>query len=141
MKFVFVFFAFFTSAIANVGNANASSFDGCYQLLDTGVMYPAVCISGTEEEGISGAGARLAVFNTNTTELAACLISTALKISDKEFIFEIDGQKELVLNNFNTDYGVLKGDATVGRTKIKFVKLSTESTQRLMESAEKGNCI
>lgn len=129
---------FCLSVILSSGICHAESFDGCYQLLDTGVMYPAICLSGTNEEGIGGSGARMAIFHTNTDELSACLHSTGLQISDEEFVFEIDGRRELVLNNFTRTQKTLSGGAKVGSTQMQFVKLN-DATQ-LIESARDNNC-
>ncbi|RYZ76434.1 MAG: hypothetical protein EOP05_05020 [Proteobacteria bacterium] len=122
----------------SAGVAHAVDFDGCFQLLDAGVMYPAICLSGTIEEGIGGAGVRMAIFDTNTSRLKACLRSTSSSMDEDEFVFYIDNRRELVLSNFDIKSGTLSGDALVGRTPLKFVKLANAPT--LLSSARAGNC-
>lgn len=125
--------------LALSSHAFARSYDGCYQLLDTGVMYPAICISGSMEEGIGGANARLAVFSTNTNKLKACLRSTAISITNSKFEFIIDGRKELILSNFSADGKT--GNAQLGNTRIKFVRLDERSSRPLTDSAYRGDCL
>lgn len=119
--------------------AFSRNYDGCYQLLDTGVMYPAICISGTIEEGIDGANARLAIFKTNTDTLLGCIRSTALNMDISKFEFIINGRKELVLSHFSEDG--ISGDAMIGKTKLQFVRLSEITAQPLLDSAYRGNCL
>lgn len=119
--------------------AFARNYDGCYQLLDTGVMYPAICLSGTAEEGIGGANARLAIFGANTNTLKACLRSTALSMTQSKLEFIMNGRKELVLFNFSPNGQT--GEAMVGNTKVKFVRLTSQESRPLTDSAYRGDCL
>ncbi len=119
--------------------AHSRNYDGCYQLVDTGVMYPAICLSGTVEEGIGGSNARLAIFGTNTSSLKACLRSTSLVMDNSKLEFFINGKKELVLSNFSANGN--SGDAKVGNTRVKFVRLNEVESRPLTDSAYRGNCL
>lgn len=108
-------------------------FDGCYQLYAPSTMYPGFCLAGTTEEGINGAGVRLVMFHTNTDDVAACMKSSASKMTSDSFVFESRGRAEMILKNVEIKSGSKQGDAVLGRTRLKFHEVSTkEIVQRLM---------
>ena len=123
----FVAFAFAVSAPANA----AFDFDGCFQLYRPNVMYPAFCLDGTNEEGINGAGARLVVFGTNTDRIIACGKSSELRGGADSFEFVQKGKAELILKNVKQER-FLEGDAVLGKTELKFLKIDAQTTQRLL---------
>lgn len=110
------------------------NFDGCYQMLVPGAMYPAFCLFGTTEEGINGSGVRMVVFGTNTNRVIACLKSSASGISNNEFFFEAENAKQLILKNISTDGSKkpVQGDVLMGRTALNFVYLSPDTSANLV---------
>ncbi len=112
----------------------AFDFDGCFQLYLPNVMYPAICLSGTTEEGINGAGVRLAVFGPNTDQVIACATSSALGGSADSLEFIRNGQPELILKNVKMENGVFEGDALLGRNELRFLKIDPATSMRLMNN-------
>jgi hypothetical protein len=111
----------------------AAKFDGCYQLYLPNIMYPAFCLDGTTEEGIGSAGARLVFFGTNTDRIIACGSSSALVIRGDSLEFVQIGQSELILKNVTMNRGFLQGDAVLGSTELKFLKLDDANSSRLLK--------
>lgn len=112
--------------------AGSLSYDGCYQLFMPGAMYPAFCLSGTAEEGIGGAGARMVIFHTNTDRVIACSSSSSLAEYGNTFEFIIAGRKELILRTLTFDPAIKMGDAVFGKTTLKYMQLDAATTKRLM---------
>jgi len=110
----------------------AVDFDGCYQMYRPGVMYPALCLDGTKEEGIGGAGARIVIFGTNTENIVACGLSSALSGSGDSLEFIQNGKPELILKNVMVEDGVLEGDAVLGGFEVKFLKINKTKAKRLL---------
>lgn len=109
------------------------NYDGCYQLVTAGAMYPAICLSGTMEEGINGAGVRMAIFHTNTDILSACAKSSRSGIDANTYFFEADGKKQLILSDIEVrDNKPVQGKATIGSTQLSFVFTSQADYERLM---------
>ncbi|MCM2323455.1 MAG: hypothetical protein NDJ90_09360 [Oligoflexia bacterium] len=129
--------AFLFSVVTMSGSLAGTrlGYDGCYQIYMPGVMYPAFCLEGTAEEGIGGAGVRLAIFKTNTSRLASCLISTASGMGEDSFVFERDGKKELSLENVRVENNRREGDVIVGRYNLKFMEINDRDTDRLLNIA------
>src|SRR4051812_33619772 len=107
-------------------------FDGCYQLYLPNTMFPALCLEGTAEEGINGAGVRLVIFRTNTDRVAHCSKSSASGMSANSFEYFLNGKKEFSFDNVTTKDGLKQGDATFGGTHLKFVQLYDAHFTRLM---------
>jgi hypothetical protein len=115
--------------------SHAAGYDGCYQLVVPGAMYPKFCLQGTTEEGLNGANVRLAIFRTNTEILLHCARSSASAGNETGFTFEVNGVKEMILSNVTSSNGVRTGDATFGSTKLNFVQFGAETALRLMKIA------
>jgi len=115
--------------------ASAESFDGCYLLYQPNVVYPTICLQGTLEEGIGGAGVRLTVFATNTATVKACVKSTSLVMTPEELRFQVNGKDELILKNLDKSEGILKGDAIIGSSTFKFGKLDEKAESYLTKIA------
>lgn len=118
-----------SSAYAGIG------FDGCYQLYKPSSMYPAFCLEGTAEEGISGAGVRLVIFGTNTDKVVHCSKSSGAGMTFDSFTYELNGKKELILENVTSTDGHKEGDAVFGRTRLKFIEVDRATSDRLMRTA------
>lgn len=112
--------------------ASTSLLDGCYQMYLPGAMYPAFCLQGMAEEGIGGAGARLVIFSTNTSNISACLKSSSLSGTANSLEFIVGKKKEMVLSNIKSMGLTIEGDATFGKTTLKFMKLGKQSEQQLL---------
>jgi hypothetical protein len=115
--------------------ANAENMDGCYLLFEPNVAYPTICLQGTMEEGIGGAGARLTIFHTNSDKVIACVKSTSLVMTPDELRFQVDGKDEIILNKFDTTDGYLKGDAKIGNTQLKFGRWDAKTEKQLLKIA------
>lgn len=111
----------------------AFNFDGCFQLVTRGAMYPAFCLSGTNEEGINGAGVRLVIFGTNTDRVIACGLSSSLGGSEDSLEYIQNDVKELVLSEVKESGGRLQGKATLGRTVLDFFQINQDDSSRLMQ--------
>lgn len=121
-------------SLIGFSSAQASfQFDGCYQMYLPNVMYPAFCLIGTSEEGIGGSGARLVIFSTNSDQILACGKSTSLDFSSNSLKFIQNGTAELILRNLKTENLRLEGDATLGKTNLKFIQISPSESQHLMD--------
>ena len=142
--------AFFCAVTAltacGTGNKNNAStvkdtismgFDGCYVLFEQGSLFPAFCLQGTTEEGINGSGVRLAIFETNTTEVIKCAKSSSLSMSDNTLSYEIDGKVALELTDVKLKDDLKVGKAKLGRTQLKFSELSAEKSKNLIRSANR----
>jgi hypothetical protein len=57
------------------------------------------------------------------------------------FVFNINEKAELTLSNVVTNDGLKEGDATIGKTNLKFIEIDQSTTRRLMEIAySSDNC-
>lgn len=110
----------------------AIDWDGCYQLYLPGSMHPAVCIDGTNEEGINGAGVRLVIFRTNTDVISACGLSSSLQGTQNSLEFMTGSTPQMILKNVEAVASRLEGDATFGKTNLKFLKIDAHTTKRLL---------
>lgn len=120
------------------GSRAWAGWDGCYQLVNTGVMYPALCFQGTEEEGINGSNVRLFVFRTNTNTLDTCAVGRITKLSRTDLIFEKNGIKEVVFANFDGKMATALIDGFPA--PVKAVRLAPEFAQRLWKNADTRLC-
>lgn len=125
--FQLLLFCFFsTKSLAAV------NYDGCYLLFMPSATAPSFCLDGTNEEGISGAGARLVIFRTNTDLITACAVSSALGASEDSFEFILNNKKELVLSEVKLNRSRLEGIATFGKTKLQFIEMDSTTSKRLL---------
>ncbi len=124
-------FAFVLALVAIESRASID-WDGCYQLYLPNAMYPAFCLKGTNEEGIGGASARIVFFGTNTDKISGCGLSSSLNSYTNSFEFIANASKQLILSEAEFVNSSLEGNATVGRTKLKFFKLDFRTSKRLL---------
>jgi hypothetical protein len=129
--------ALFAMSLVSISQARAG-WDGCYQLVTRGVMYPAICFQGTEEEGIDGTGVRLFVFRTNTNTLDVCALGQVTRMTETEFTFEKNKIKEVVFTNFDGQVANAMIDGFP--SNVSAVRLSAESAGRLLENANSEAC-
>ncbi len=116
--------------------APSLAFDGCYQLYQTGSLYPAFCLQGTMEEGINGSGVRLAIIDAD--KVIKCSKSSASGMTRDSFTYKIDGRVELELKNVKIESNKKVGDAIIGSTQLKFMEINANDTQRLIGIAAKS---
>jgi len=126
-----IFAAFALVLTSPVAQASIG-FDGCFQLYRPSVMAPAFCLDGTAEEGIGGAGARLVIFGTNSDRIIACASSSAIGGWGDSLTFIQNGRPELILKNVKMEDGILQGDAILGKTELKFLKIDETNSKRLI---------
>lgn len=110
----------------------SNNYDGCYQLYMPGSMYPSFCLEGTLEEGISGSGVRLVIFDTNTVLISACAVSSSLEGSGNSLEFILGNKKELIMSDVKLIQSRLEGTATFGKTSLKFIQISESESKRLL---------
>jgi len=117
----------------------SKSWDGCYLLYATGSMYPVICLDGTEEEGIGGAGVRLVAFRTNTDRVAdnGCMKSTASAMTLTSFTFSKNGITEVVLTTKKVSGQKKSGEARIGRTNLFFEQLPEKETKHFIDQMYK----
>lgn len=113
-----IFLAVSSQAMAGI------NWDQCYQLYMPGAMYPMVCLEGTNEEAINGAGVRMVIFHTNTNLISACALSSSLAGTGSSLEFMLGEKKEMILSNVVQKGADLLGDATFGRTTLKFMTVN-----------------
>lgn len=115
--------------------------DGCYQLYLPDTLFPVFCLQGTIEEGIGGAGVRLGVFKTNTSMLAGCSRSTKFGVEESgSYFYEVNDKKEMILSNVVEERGRLEGEATFGKTTLKFIQIKDEEiVGKLLNILEEAN--
>lgn len=130
---------FMLAAPAFAQSATLLGFDGCYQLYMPGSMFPAFCLQGTAEEGIGGAGVRLAIFGTNTSRVVKCARSSASRMTENSFEFHLDGRKEMALTEVQIKNQRKAGFATFGSTRLNFAEFGAPETSRLLAIAN-GAC-
>lgn len=115
---------------------DARGYDHCYQLYVQGAMYPVICMDGTANDTINGAGALMVVFHTNTDMISACARASALESkADGSFSFIADGSPQFILSNIVLKQGRSLGDALIGRTALKFMTIDKKDQERLMKKA------
>lgn len=128
---------FLTLALSTLFTANAQAtpdWDGCYQLyMPSTTMYPVVCLDGTNEESINGAGVRMVIFHTNTNMISACAVSSALRGSNNSLEFILGSNKEMILSNVQNHNGRFEGKALFGKSQLNFIQVDQANTKRLLQ--------
>lgn len=105
-------------------------FDGCYQLVIPQQTYPVFCLEGTTEEGINGAGVRLAIFGNGSENVRFCTKSVSAAMTAQSFSLVSDNKTQLSLENVVTIEGLKKGDAVIGAYHLRFEELNAERMAR-----------
>lgn len=137
MKTFFILLNLFVCAFA-ASSASAGGFDGCYTLSSEGALHPTVCLQGTMEELIGGAGVRLAIFRANTSTATHCLFSTGLRMSKTKLEFIIGNKKEMILEtevSTSSNSTLKNGKATFGSKVLHFSELHGEPAARFSSLA------
>ena len=106
-------------------------YDGCFQLYSESATFPAFCLSGTTEEGIGGAGARLILFNPSSGDVIACILSSGLNVTENAFEFQVKGSAE---NGIILQGGIMSGRAKLGKTELSYSLLNRLDTEKLIKS-------
>lgn len=80
--------------------------DGCYQLYRPGSLYPTLCISGSAEEGINGAGVRIVAVGPNSDQVSFCRKTSSSGIVEfvsgvNRSIFSFDSSSTVQTIEFN----------------------------------------
>ncbi len=123
-----------------------TDWDGCYNFYReaqpgvAGGLFPTVCISGSAEEGIGGAGVRLAAFASGQLIPASCMKSTSRSITGDSFTFVKDNRNELVLKNVKIVSKAKQGDAVLGRTNLGFIEETRKSVVENMLGVMNRTC-
>jgi hypothetical protein len=125
------------AALAAQASQAGTGFDGCYQLDDgkeTLHPSPIICLSGTAEVLINGAGVRAGIFSRAINTLD-CGKSTSSRMTRKSFVWIFDGREEIVLRSLNTSNGLKSGNAIFKGEKFTFKETEAWLTSRLLTRA------
>ena len=130
------------NSASDVKEANRLGFDGCYSLYKEGDAgdqdeYPAICLQGTEEEGINGAGVLLATINIESDQVIKCFKSSASGMTRDSFTYEFDGQVQLELKNVKLKNRIKVGDAIFDASQLKFTELNKSDSSKFIRIANR----
>lgn len=128
----FLFALLSLASAAPAFSAPMGNLDGCYELYNRNSDYAIACLSGTNEEGIGGSGARLAVLDFDTFDVLSCASSQSIKITEKTFTFVAQDSDLLVLKNLVSRFGTIQGEAVLAGKELKFTKRYEESLSSRM---------
>jgi hypothetical protein len=131
-------FVALTIASGSMASETRLGFDGCYQLYKSQSMYPVICLQGTAEEGIAGAGVRLAIFGTNTNKVIKCATSSGSAMDFTSFTFMMNGKEELHMTVRQEQEGRKQGEVKLGKTVLDFSEVDDQNTDRLLDIANKS---
>ena len=123
------------NSASDVKDANHLGFDGCYQLYEEGAAYPAICLQGTEEEGINGSGVLLAIIESD--QVIKCTKSSASSMTRDSFAYEINGRVQLELKNVELKNRKKVGDAIFGASQLKFTELNKSDSDHFIRIANR----
>lgn len=115
-------------------SAFAVEFDGCYSLYQPGSLGPVICLEGTTEEGIGGAGARIYVFVPGTSNLSQCLTSSGLSMRGSEIVVQVRGKNALVMNL----KGSSQNTAIISGKNFSVSRVGASDTTRLLNEGYKA---
>lgn len=141
MKHFTIYFALLASIPSLSYALNA---DGCFQLYRPSVMYPIICVDGSNEEGIGGRGARVALVGPNSLVVRKCLLTKSIRFegtpetNKTTFFFE---NSETVRFNgaINPQSNNEEGTVTIGSTALNYVRLADPS--RILRAVyDSGKC-
>ena len=136
----FATLALLTFSTASLAVVNA---DGCYQSFQPGAMYPAVCITGTNEEAVVPT-AEVAIFGTNTDNVIWCAKVTRLERlsyeankNHTELSFDpATGMRSILLNGAVLSSGDEEGQITFsevsGSAELQYLRIDEATTARLL---------
>jgi len=149
MKFItaLIFLAVSSSAYAVI------DADGCYVTYLPGSMYPAVCITGSNEEGAIPT-AKVAIFGTNTDTVVWCgrAISIArhsFEANSNHIEFGFDqttGMNSILINGTKSSDENEQGELTFYEVpmsvELQYLRLDQETTARLLiEMIDSDKCL
>ena len=117
----------------------ALNLDGCYVTYVEGAMYPAICISGSNEEAAVPT-TRIAVFETNTDVVGWCAqVDTQERLSFEEDVVDVKfgfdpntGMKSIALKGKEAS-GDITFDEVAGSIELKYSRLNKETSERLFK--------
>jgi hypothetical protein len=130
------------NSASDVKEANRLGFDGCYHLVKEGDAgdqdeYPAICLQGTAEEGINGAGVLLATIDIESDQVIKCFKSSASGMTRDSFTYESNGQVQLELKNVKLKNRIRVGDAIFGGSQLKFTELNSSDSRKFIRIANR----
>jgi len=116
--------------------------DGCYQTYLPGSMYPAVCVTGSNEEAAIPT-AIVAIFGTNTDNVIWCARVNSIKVhgfeedtNHIEFGFdESTGMKSIEINGSMVDgreEGKFLFSEIDSSSDLKYLRIDSATTRRLL---------
>ncbi len=137
MKVILASLMFLTSTAALSVNA-----DGCFVTYVVGAMYPAICVSGSNEEAAFPT-TRVAIFGTNTDNVAWCArVNSQARLSYEknenhvEFGFDHATGMKSILFNGKAEGSREKGSIIFNEVKesieLEYSRLDEETTKRLL---------
>lgn len=124
----------------------AINADGCFQMYLPSVMYPVICVSGSNEEGIGGRGARVALVGPNSLLVRSCSLTSSIRFEgdvtkNKVTYFFDNGESIRFDGAINPTTNREEGKVTIGRTTLNYMRLLPSDTQRVLDAVYKsGKC-
>lgn len=120
--------------------------DGCFQMVKPSVMYPVICVDGSGEEGIGGAGARVALVGPNSLIVRWCGLTSRLQMSgdvtknQTTYFFEAASDSIRFDGSVNEN-GTEVGTVTIGSSTFNYVRLTEEQTLEVLRAVyDSGKC-
>jgi hypothetical protein len=144
----------FVSALAllsSVGAFAANGGDGCFQMYRPNELFPAICVSGTLEEGINGSGVRVALVD-NVGQVVWCGHTTSSVMgsanpSVNKWTLNFDKASGMISIQFNgaTEAdGLQAGKITLTETDdkntLEYKELSAATMARLRGVFDSDKC-
>jgi len=124
--------------------ALALDADGCFQTYQTSSLYPVICVSGSNEEGIGGRGARVVLIGPNSTEIAWCGVTTSLStvgsfaIDKNNFEFHFSPESGMLTIAFSgtasedgRESGTVQFNEVNSNVTLQYIRLSPELVKRV----------
>ncbi len=104
-----------TSSLRETQNtAFVSVDDGCHALANPGIIYGVMCLSGLNEEGIGGSGAKAAFVSQAGQEIKWCGISTKIENAEGTLVIDFTDGTKLTFSGSKNDQNVKMGQTTMG---------------------------
>jgi hypothetical protein len=127
-------------------------FDGCYQLYLSSSLYPVICISGSAEEGISGAEVRVVSVGPNSDRVGFCRKTTSSGPAESaqgrnRSVYEFEESSPIRTIAFDgalNAEGREEGSVTITErgkpSKLSYLKLLPEDTRTAMKAFRSERC-
>lgn len=123
--------------------------DGCFQMYLPSVMYPVICVDGSNEEGIGGAQARVSLVGPNSLKVNYCDHTSSIRYTgDRDtkkvtFNFAEPHDRTAIYMEGVVDpkSGREEGTIRIGKTTLNYLRLLPADTKRVLDAVyQSGKC-